>query len=107
MCSLQCAACSVKCNGAACSAVRDKYDFQAQIQIYIYIFFFNYKYIPVDIFWLIQIGIYLGPTFLEKFKYILVYQKWVNMNTNTIIWIDICEYKYYHTQNEKFICLWI
>ena len=45
--------------------------------------------------------------FLDKYeyKYIWVYQKLANMNTNTIIRTDICEYKYeyeyYHIQNKK------
>ena len=47
-----------------------------------------------------------------KYKYIQVYQKWANMNTNTIIWTDICEYEYkyeyYHTQLKyTYLCLWI
>ena len=37
-----------------------------------------------------------GADFLEgyKYEYILVYQKWANMNTNTIILTDICKYEY-------------
>ena len=40
-----------------------------------------------------------------KYKYIWVYQKWANMNTNNIVRTDICkdeyEHKYYHTQNKN------
>ena len=46
-----------------------------------------------------------GFHFFDKYEYIWVYQKWENMNTNTIIRTDIrdyeYEYKYYCTQNLK------
>ena len=46
-----------------------------------------------------------GFHFLDeyKYKYIWAYQKWANMNTNTIIWTDICEYKYKYYQKNKYI----
>ena len=37
-----------------------------------------------------------GSRFLDeyKYKYIRVYQKWANMNTNMIIWTDIRKNQY-------------
>ena len=37
-----------------------------------------------------------GFNFLNEYKYEYIrnYQKWANMNTNMIIWTDICEYEY-------------
>ena len=67
----------------------------------------KYKYIWVNIFLAntntntfgmtffqgILIQIYLDSNILDDYKsqFICVYQKWANMNKNTIIWIDICE----------------
>ena len=69
--------------GMCYPAVCDKYNFRPE---------YKYKYIWIPFFRQIQI------------KYIRFHQKWVNMNTNMIIWSDIrkyeYKYKYYHTQNE-------
>ena len=92
-------------------AVCGKYNFHARIQLQIYLGW---------IFWQMQIQIYLGWQNCEninmnifwshvwddyKYKHIRVYQEWVNMNTNTIIWTDIrkyeYKYKYYHTLNKN------
>ena len=44
-----------------------------------------------------------GSHFLDKYEYFQVYQKWADMNTNTIIQTDNhkykCEYNYYCTKN--------
>ena len=63
-------------------------------------FFGEYQYIWVDYFCWIQI--YLDPIFFRKIQICWFYQNRANMNTNTIIWTDICiyEYKCYHTQNK-------
>ena len=47
-----------------------------------------------------------GFNFLDEYKYEYVrdYQKWANMNTNMIIWTDICKnkykYEYYRTKQK-------
>ena len=65
------------------------------------------KYIGFDIFWWIQVQIFLDEhvfantnsnifhlIFMDKYGYIQVYQKWANMNTNTFIQTDIWKYEY-------------
>ena len=86
-------------------SVCNKYNFQAQRQIYLGRHFLANT--TTNIFRLKFFGRYeqeyIWIPFSDKYehKYIWVYQKWANMNTNTIIWTDICKYEYYKTQNLK------
>ena len=55
---------------------------------------------------LINTNIFRFPFFDKyKYKYIWIYHKWANVNMNTIIRTDICEYKYkykcYPTKNKN------
>ena len=62
---------------------------------------YEYEYIWVD-----NTNIF-GSHFLDEYEYeyIRAYQKWANINTDMIIWTDICEHEheceYYHIKNKK------